>query len=441
MGNPRDLERLVEHPREAPDCELKGWLDLDDARSAGTLAKACLALANSGGGYLMVGFEERPDGWTAVPSTTVDRFTQDLLNDVVKKYADPAFHVEVHHIVHPTTRARHPVVIVPGGHPVPIRCRRGSAENVVTENAYYIRRPGPASEMPRSAEEWSALVRRCVLADRDSLFRQLSAALAAPAETTVGNVPAAHDAWVTESKERFDAVQVDTYGSLDASPLKHGTWMASYSMEVRDEDMGLRPFRDRLRRCVGGETGWPIGLFLDRADKRSYSANGVIESWLGGSNADVGHADFWRASPSGHFATFRGYQDDEIVNERRPLGTCMDFVIFVWRIGEVLLHAMRFASEFADAGTSVQITVEWKGLKGRRLTNTSNRDRYHLHDNYRNRDDVVRASVHIDDAATIDINLSELVGRITRPLYEAFDFFELSKEIRDAELNRFRNRR
>ncbi len=441
MVYPRDLERLVEHPREAPDCELKGWLDPEEARTAGTLAKACLALANSGGGYLIIGFEERSGGWTAVPSDMADRFTQDFFNDIVKKYADPAFHVEVEHVLRPTTGSRHPVVIVPGGHSVPIRCRRGSADNVVTVNSYYIRRPGPASETPRSAEEWSALVRRCVLADRESLLRQLGSALAAPAETSVESVPAAHDAWVTESKERFEAVQVDTYGSLDASPLKHGTWMAGYSMEVRDNDGGLRSFRDRLRGCVGGETGWPIGLFLDNTDKRPYSTNGVIESWLGGSEADVGHADFWRASPSGHFATFRGYQDDEIVNELRPIGSCMDFVIFVWRVGEVLLHAMRFATEFSDAGTSVHITVEWKGLEGRRLTNTSNRNRYHLHDKYRCRDDVVRASVRIDDAATIGSNLSELVGRITRPLYEAFDFFELSREIREAELNRFRNRR
>lgn len=113
----------------------------------------------------------------------------------------------------------------------------------------------------------------------------------------------------------------------------------------------------------------------------------------------------------------------------------------MWRVGELLLHAIRFASEFTERPTPIEMTIEWSGLKGRELTNTSTSNRYHLHGDYQCREEVVRSALRLNDASTIGPSLSELVDRLTRPLYEAFDFFQLSKEIRDAELNRLRNRR
>ena len=55
----RRLTDLVENPRETLDVELKDWLDLRGSQEhKAQLAKALLALANHGGGYLLIGFEE-----------------------------------------------------------------------------------------------------------------------------------------------------------------------------------------------------------------------------------------------------------------------------------------------------------------------------------------------------------------------------------------------
>jgi len=439
MANHRELDRLTAYPREDLDCELKGWLNLAERRSAATIAKACLALANHGGGYLLVGFEEQAGAWTATASEMVERYTQDDINGFVSRYADPVFHIEVHHIVHATAGSTHPVLIVPGGHRVPIRCR-SACENVLAENAYYIRRPGPSSEPPRTTEEWNALIRRCVLNDREALLRQLTAALAPPAVApAVEVVPPRHEAWIAKAEKRFQAVQQATYGSLDANPLRHGTWMAAFTMDVREPGLSLRAFRERLYRCVGRETGWPIGLFMERENSRPYATDGLIEAWLGERQSkEAGHSDFWRASPQGEFATFRGYQDDDIANEGRAPGECLNWLVFVWRVGELLLYLDRFAKEFAEAGSAAQVTMRWTGLRGRRLVNTSSE--YHLADIYRCHDDVVETSLRIANG-TVDANMSELVGELTRPLFDAFDFFELSKTIRDAELQKLLRRR
>jgi predicted HTH transcriptional regulator len=60
---PRQLQALVAYPREDLDRELKGWLDLNDGEHAASLMKAVLALANHGGGFVLIGFTEQQGTW------------------------------------------------------------------------------------------------------------------------------------------------------------------------------------------------------------------------------------------------------------------------------------------------------------------------------------------------------------------------------------------
>jgi predicted HTH transcriptional regulator len=149
-----DLEALIASPCETLEIELKAWLDLTSKGPRATLAKELIALANHGGGHVILGFDDagpapisRPTGYTV---------TTDDVNGIVSRYADPAFHCEVRDV------AGHVVIAVPGGHKVPIRSKRGGPNGEVIENRYYIRRPGPNSETPLTGLEWDTLLRRCI---------------------------------------------------------------------------------------------------------------------------------------------------------------------------------------------------------------------------------------------------------------------------------------
>jgi hypothetical protein len=57
--SPARLADLLIDPREDLDLEIKNWLDLrSDENARATLAKALLALANHGGGFLVLGLAE-----------------------------------------------------------------------------------------------------------------------------------------------------------------------------------------------------------------------------------------------------------------------------------------------------------------------------------------------------------------------------------------------
>lgn len=160
-----ELDKLIVVPQETLEVEYKEWLDLKTKPHRAKLAKELIALANHGGGHVVLGFEDvsmqpvpRPNGY-AIPST-------DDVNGIVAAYADPAFHCRVSEV------RSHIVISVPAGATVPIRSKRGSEHNEIVADSYYIRRPGPNSEAPRSGLEWDELLRRCI-ANRDQELEAL----------------------------------------------------------------------------------------------------------------------------------------------------------------------------------------------------------------------------------------------------------------------------
>lgn len=120
MASPNaDLDELLLEPRETLDVEVKEWLDLTDNGHRALLAKEIIALANHGGGYIVVGFEELADG-TFKPATpspaNLDDWAQDAVQSIVAKYVDPAIQCRVTHRAPPGGADRYPIIAVPGSH-------------------------------------------------------------------------------------------------------------------------------------------------------------------------------------------------------------------------------------------------------------------------------------------------------------------------------------
>jgi hypothetical protein len=140
----RRLQDLVALPREDLGVELKGWLDLTNGEHAADLAKALLALANSGGGFVLIGFcEPENGGWEADAErpSSLAAYSQDTVSGIVIRYAEPAFHCDLHQVEHPESGDAFPVIVVPGRHRVPIRAKRdGPLRRHVSTHSYYIRR-------------------------------------------------------------------------------------------------------------------------------------------------------------------------------------------------------------------------------------------------------------------------------------------------------------
>jgi hypothetical protein len=158
------LDKLLQNPYENLETEVKEWLDLTTAEHKSLLAKEIIALANHGGGNILIGFSENSDG-TFRPAdgrpNDLVAWSQDSIQSIIAKYLDPEIQCKTHHRRNPLTGDLHPIITVPGGHRVPIYAKSGSPDNktlLVTRT--YIRRPGPSSEEPRTSIERDALFER-----------------------------------------------------------------------------------------------------------------------------------------------------------------------------------------------------------------------------------------------------------------------------------------
>lgn len=443
------LQDLLVDPREDLDFELKNWLDLRNSNDdKATFAKAVLALANHGGGFIALGLTEGDAGVEEAGGrpATFDGYSQDIVNGIVQNYSDPPFHCAVHLVENPAG-AIFPIVIVPGDHRVPVRARRaGPNGNTVQNNAIYIRKPGPRSEMPQSAQDWDDLLARCLRNRRADMFDQIR-------DLIIGAVPQAEqppeanrlDAWIAQSRQRW--AELTRVLPENAGPrMPHGRYSFAYEISGESRQVAPAQLPEVLRRAVVRHTGWPPFWYPTREGIAPYPIDGAVECWLGGDpqtppeERDAAHSDFWRIHPNGLAYLLRGYQEDGM-EEKRPgqapaiPASAFDVTLPVWRTGEALLHARSLAANLFEGHTTIRFVAIFEGLSGRSLVSIGNRR--DIREGRISRQDSITLETHID-AQAIELNLPEIVHPLLSPLYALFDFFELPMRLVADELARMR---
>ena len=430
-------ESLLLDPREERNREIKSWLDLSENVDKANLAKAMLALANSGGGQILIGYEEVGESWEPDSSRphSIDHYDQDTINGIVEKFAEPQFHCDVYHVEHPESGELFPVIDVPGGHQVPVRSdSAGPGNQHVTYNTYYIRRPGPESAAPKTGREWDELIRRCVMASKDELVDRMRTVITRfdKSQTIEETDPLDELAeWVDDIHAEWQQNVTEEFGDIDDSPYREGYWMFTYRIQGDVDETDLSEFLDILHEVKGHETGWPVWL-IDR--DRVYPQDETIEGWyIGGSFDDPAHSDYWRASPDGTLFLLRGYDGDS-QDDTEP-GEVMDFIVPIWQVGECLLHAKRLSRELCDESPSVAVDIRWTGLDGRHLTSLYNRRGVFPPIEHESGQDTVTVSNQFT-LAELEDNLPEVVETLTKPLYQSFDFFEASPKLIQKQLER-----
>ena len=440
-----NLERFILNPTEDLDAEYKGWLDLRVDRDRANLAKAVIALANHGGGVIVLGFEEVSAGLAARPKPDeIPDVTQDNVNDAVHRYAEPQLHCRLYLVKHPNVGSIHPVIRVPGSD-VPVMSKRDQSDAGLRQHKLYVRKPGPRSEEPQTEYEWRTLLDRCVRARREELLDSIRGIV-------LGRV----------EESDLDSTAVGLEGFMDSS---RASWMALVQNKPMDAPycfpnghyeiaiapgnlqpaISLSELKNRLAIAQGvQESGWPPFMAIGVRELNPYPSGGGIEAWIGRPLPnkmfnDPSYADFWRASPSGQLYTIRGYWEDgvEWANslQRNP-GATLAVNITVIRIWECLRFASRFMRTIGDV-EEVIARCQYTGLSGRTLIDS-------LEPAFSIRRGVIRvAEVQLTGQFTLqqlEDNMPEVLGHLMAPLFEHFDFFQLTVAHVQNIIDRYREK-
>ncbi len=455
--NPSDdhLQQLVDTPSERRNVEYKRWIDPADDHDKGLIVRACLAMRNNNGGYLVVGFNDdgSPDTEN-VPCDVTASFHADVVQELVSKFASHAFDVTVE--FKDRDGQKYPILCVPSGIETPV-CAKSIVPHpeagktpLVEPDAVYVRSVtsnNRVSTTKARREDWDRLVRICfenreanigafvrrhlIGVDPKVLLDALSQiASAAPAVLKQPSDLVAE--FEAESLKRLELVVAERSVKLPDCGLWHVSAVLSGDVPRHEATEQFLRRLDLDMPAHSGWTPWVVLLGSQRSEMRPYTIGGVWEQFAFSDSDFImdGSLDFWRISPAGLFFHLRGLEDDFIQGPRNiPPRTLFDFDIPVWRIVEVFSALLSFGESMECSLDEVDIHCQflWKGLAGRTLTAWSNPSRF-LRNGRKSRSDDCRATVALP-LSTPRNGIAPFVEQAVRPLFASFEGFSVESKV------------
>jgi hypothetical protein len=443
FDSPRLLE-LLRNPAEDLAFEIKEWLNLSDNAHRALLAQALIALANHGGGAVLIGYAEQGNG-SFIPAEprpdNLSGYTPDVVNEISRAYLNPAVHCEVRHIEHPDGGLLFPVISVPGGHSIPIMARRGGpqGQSKLQAGRTYIRRVGPTSEEPQSPEEWRTLLDRCIRSGREELVDRIRLIVAGqPIASTETTADQELDDWIKQSDARWrELIQRLPEGHPARFPL--GYYRFAYQLRGEFDHPSLTHLRDALA-AAEVHRSWPHWPIYNREDMRPAPVGDTVECWLGrrddAAATSPEYLDYWRVSTEGKAYSIWGLNEDSHPDLGQQPGTGLDITTPTRRLADALTHASNLAEQPGMTAGNIDFDLLWFGLAGRRLVSWGNRART-ISNAYITQQPQYHQRFSISVEGVTD-QLPEITDAALRPMYEAFNFFPLPADLTTREIASWR---
>lgn len=290
---PVDWESIIYRGVETESLDYKAaqnWLHLSREGKA-KFVRHCLALANTKGGYLVVGVGEdeagKPSRYTGVTPEQAKSFDPTAVGDFVNRFADPAVDFD---IVRPTVDGKQYVVfVVRRFSMLPHVCGKG-CNSELQQGVFYIRSPEAASRIAYRSSEIHDIVQRALRNQRAMLGRMMKGILYGGREETSAD----------ESKRNFAAQQDDSRkaaaGLCPAFRDRDGGCYLEVSVNPSDfarDRFTLSEVRQAVEEAVVAFSGCPF-LQSEGMD-RSYLTNVSLKFF------DTDTGQFWQCFQSGLF--------------------------------------------------------------------------------------------------------------------------------------------
>lgn len=444
------IDDLVNNPAEALSVELKGWLDPAVLPDAARIVKACVALRNTGGGFLVLGFTDTGDPVNdTAPTDPAARYHGDIIQALVAKHVSQSFEVLVRWGVRGGNRF--PVLEIPSGvrSPVAIRSplRDGDGTPLLVEHRVFVRSL-QANNRPSTTEatwrDWPAMVdvcfdsreadigrfiRRHLTGITPDIVRLFADQMVPSGSSQPVQLVAEERAAVIAEEGRIRFSEIVTERSLQLPP--HGWWDVG---AVIDGDVPPHAATEDFLRLLFSNnprySGWPVWI-----DSRPFSAEShpyvYADMWeaLVISTSVFPKIDFWRLDPKGTFYHRRAHQDDFASESDIPPQKYVDFGLVILRVAEIIAVGLKFATAMGADPEKCDLVFSftWQSLRGRELASWANRNR-DIDDGRVSRQDTVSTVIRVP-LETPDSAVGPHVQAATAPLFRAFSGTEFIPRI------------
>lgn len=458
--NSTQIQELVNRPNESLSIELKRWIDPDSPEGKSKIVRTVLALRNHGGGYFIVGFDDKtlqPDVGNA-PEDVQTLFHIDKIQGLISSFSSEPFEVSLEF---PEREGQlYPVIVVPSGLKTPVASKKDIIDGdkkLVSIDDVYVRSLG-ANNTPSTTKaiwkDWPKIVEVCFENREADIGRFLRRHLGGLKPETLrefasvisqGMEPEASvedrlKELLREGATRFQNVLQKRTLTLP----EHGSW--EVAMLISGEVPKHSPNQQFLNLLASNNpnfTGWPV--WLDSRNFRNESewphvVNCAWEAFIPILDAEWNFIDFMLFDPKGRFYLRRALEDD--ISQRSPaLLKVLDFGLPIIRSAEAIAVGIAFAKGMGcdPENTALGFAFRWTRLQDRTLGSWADRGRSISPGRTAYQDEV---EVFVNVPLNVPLSaLSEYVMQAVQPLFEVFDGFSISKEVVEDLTNRLIERR
>ena len=288
---PIDWSSLIYRAVESDELDYKAaqnWRDLNRQGKA-KFVRHCLAMANTKGGYIIVGVGEDESGKPSVYTGMTDRqaksFDPTDVGHFINRYADPAIDFDIEKPV--VDGKTYVVFVVRRFATLPHVCGYG-CECELQQGAFYIRTADASSRVAYRASEIHGIIQRALRNQRESLGRMLRGILY---EQQYGEMADAKSLYADEIalSRNFAAGRGNTFDIRQSHLLEFSAEISSFNAER----FQLSDIRYAVTKSVCDFTGVPF-LFTGNLDD-SYCTNTSLRYY------SKECEQFWQAFRSGLF--------------------------------------------------------------------------------------------------------------------------------------------
>lgn len=179
MKDKDEILRLINQGFESRNLDFKRSMPWDETTQY-RIIKHILAFANSGGGYIIVGYDEKgvtdSEKRTGIAGNHRSTWETTKVNQLLSSYADPPVDVDVYEV--PNSEQGRPFLIldIPEHGSVPHVCKQSKhasagAQMILRKGATYYRTASKSCEEICDSNDYRELIRRCLINDKRKLLR------------------------------------------------------------------------------------------------------------------------------------------------------------------------------------------------------------------------------------------------------------------------------
>jgi hypothetical protein len=353
------LRRILLKGYESKDFDYKGPMDWDasDKKARCELVKDILAMANTFGGYIVIGVSEVSAGWSfaGMSEEQVETFDSTKINGFVQNYSDPPINCVVYKLQHETKN--YVILEVPQFPDTPHICQK-DYPGTLADRVLYMRTDNNESAPLRSSSDFRILIGRAVQNKSDELLQSMRAVL--KGVRSIAPQP---------SEQFGEQILASRKEFAQRNPLENKTYDYFLETAFIPENFVNRRFEIEKLRQIAFEAsvdfiGWPfLPIHSNRPDVLNVFEDGLESFWCTDDYFGGKILDFWRLYQSGLF-----------YKKELPLGVFQQPEVAVYpTVAQYFALAVdclaRLYSPLLDLQESVTFRATITGTKGRRMVN------------------------------------------------------------------------